>query len=99
MTFGCHDKHLYLLKAYPEPVFIWRVQLESAVACTPAVCNGLIFCVASNGTIYLIDLEGSIKSTLRLNGEAFSAPVFSGKSAYLGCRDDHLVCVDVSVNI
>ena len=49
--------------------------------------------------MYLLDLsDGSTLGHLRLPGDVFSSPVVVGSEVVVGCRDDNVYCMQISVH-
>lgn len=102
LIFGCHDKHLYVVKPSADSCcLIDKVKVASEISASAFVYSELnnTFIVAScnAGIIYVIDFKtrGIVKE-LRLPDEIFSSPVVSERKLFVGCRDNYLYCININ---
>jgi acyl-CoA synthetase len=101
---GCHDHHVYRLDL-DRGIQVWAADLGEKVYASPhglCLANGAlaVVCASTCGLVALLDgVTGATAATLQLPGEVFSSPVccHASKRIYIGCRDDHLYCLDVVV--
>ena len=99
---GSHSKSLYCWNECME--LEWRTELDSKVYSTPfyhyfpsAGMECICIC-STRGVLYLVDAgSGRVLTQEELPGEIFSSPVCVGDSIIVGCRDDYLYCISLSV--
>ncbi|XP_055381999.1 beta-alanine-activating enzyme [Condylostylus longicornis] len=103
--FGCYDCNVYCAKIQQDSIeIIKKIKLQSSIYSTPKSIsiNDTYFIVScsSLGIINILDikLEKVIKK-LKLNGEIFSSPLFVDDKLYIGCRDNHLYCIEFRINL
>ncbi|XP_053691716.1 beta-alanine-activating enzyme [Sabethes cyaneus] len=98
---GCHDKHLYCFQCNKNAIKLhWKLRLQSPIYSSPvALDDQLIIVCSTSGYVNLISTSGvSILSVLKLDGEIFSTPVVvHPKKLYIGCRDNYLYQLTVSL--
>ena len=60
--------------------------------------DGLVCSCSCNGVVYVIDSQsGGIRCSLQLPNEVFSSPVVVNNRIIVGCRDESLYCIDISL--
>ena len=105
LLFGGHDCCLNNVTS-SQMNYNWRIKLGSAVSCTPFIGNihtsqgllPIVCCCAINGDVCIADLvTGKIIGRTQLPGEIFSSPVIVGDRIVVGCRDDNVYCIEISI--
>jgi acyl-CoA synthetase len=89
---------------------LWRHRVGSAITASPGVTlsadgeQGAMCCVCgSGGEVVVVAIptgQGAVAemvevARVRLPADVFSSPVMVHSRMYVGCRDDHLYCVDL----
>ncbi|KAM9831351.1 beta-alanine-activating enzyme [Neosynchiropus ocellatus] len=102
---GSHDGLLHCLSP-SDGSHVWSFQTSGTVYSSPFVFegstagrSGTLVCVAStDGTLYVLDCEdGRMLTSHRLPGELFSSPVVYDGHVVIGCRNDYVYCLKLSV--
>jgi outer membrane protein assembly factor BamB len=53
---------------------------------------------STKGKVYIVDVDsGTVKCSYQLSGEVFSSPVVHGNYMYVGCRDNHIYSLAITV--
>jgi len=102
---GSHDQHIYCWNENLE--LEWKTFLGGEVYAVP-FCHQLssrsgdkewyVSVPTTEGRLFTLDSKtGVVVSHLQLPGELFSSPVAMSNRLVVGCRDDYLYCVDISV--
>ena len=103
--FGGHDSCLNNVNS-SQMDFTWSTKLNSAVGSTPffgsiVVPRGqlaIACCCTISGEVCIVDLTtGEVVGSTQLPGEVFSSPVIMGDRIVVGCRDDYVYCLRISV--
>jgi acyl-CoA synthetase len=88
---------------------VWRHSADAPVfaspfCCTlryfsPAGCTGdhAVVTASADGVVSLLRASdcGQTLASITLPGAVFSSPVLVGAAVYVGCRDNHLYCLDI----
>ncbi|KAM7012744.1 beta-alanine-activating enzyme [Tautogolabrus adspersus] len=102
---GSHDGRLYCLN-FADGSLVWTFQTTGKVYSSPCVfdgsavgCRGLLVALAStDGAVWILDVrDGQMLTTFTLPGELFSSPVLWGRSLVIGCRNDLVYCLQLTV--
>lgn len=103
---GSHDRCVY---CWNEQLDLeWKTELDSEIYSTPCHCTIQTLtlsntyhiscvCVCSTaGSVYMLDAVcGHILGSLELPGNIFSSPVVVDSCILVGCRDDHVYCIEI----
>ena len=104
VLYGCHGNKVYCCESHDSHLEImWTFVGDSPFYSTPFVVRMsalvVVCCSSVRGSVYLLDLsDGSQLGHLRLPGDVFSSPVAVGSEIVVGCRDDNVYCIQVSVH-
>ncbi|KAJ4943167.1 hypothetical protein JOQ06_005672 [Pogonophryne albipinna] len=102
---GSHDGCLYCLNA-ADGSLIWTFQTTGKVYSSPCVFDGsvggrrgiLVALASTDGTVWILDGEdGGKLASFTLPGELFSSPVLHEHSLVVGCRNDYVYCLKLTV--
>ncbi|KAM4628669.1 beta-alanine-activating enzyme [Polymixia lowei] len=102
---GSHDGCLYCLNC-ADGSLVWSFQTSGKVYSSPCVIDGsalgrsgILVCLAStDGTVWVLDgQDGLLVASLALPGELFSSPVVRERSLVVGCRNDFVYCIEMTV--
>ncbi|XP_071343014.1 beta-alanine-activating enzyme [Trachinotus anak] len=102
---GSHDGHLYCLNC-TDGSLLWTFRTSGKVYSTPCVFDGsavgrggaLVGLASTDGTVWILDAEnGQMLASHTLPGELFSSPVVYGQSLVVGCRNDYVYCLKLTV--
>lgn len=82
---------------------LFKINIGSQITSSPSSCvfgDLECFVVAGNaGRLHLFDLKThSELASIQLAGEIFSTPIINNGFVYVGCRDDHLYCLEIQIN-
>lgn len=103
---GSHDGCLYCLNS-ADGALVWTFQTSGKVYSSPCVFDGsafgrrglLVGVASTDGTVYILDgQDGLMVASFTLAGELFSSPVVWENSLVVGCRDDYVYCLKLTVN-
>jgi len=64
----------------------------------PLVFEDQIYAPNADGTLYVLDLQGSLVDSIELGGSLWSKPVTDGRLVYVASLDHHLHIIDPSLN-
>ncbi|XP_056271248.1 beta-alanine-activating enzyme isoform X2 [Pseudoliparis swirei] len=102
---GSHDGRLRRVSlADGSPV--WSFRAPGKVYSSPCVLDGsvvgrggtLVVLASTDGTVGVLDgRDGRLLASLRLPGELFSSPAAHGRSVVIGCRNDFVYCLNLTV--
>ncbi|XP_034387231.1 beta-alanine-activating enzyme [Cyclopterus lumpus] len=102
---GSHDGRLHCMSlADGSP--LWAFQTSGKVYSSPCVVDGsvvgrggtLVALASTDGTVAVLDgRDGRVLASLRLPGELFSSPAVHGRSLVVGCRNDFVYCLNLTV--
>ena len=60
--------------------------------------GALVGLASTDGTVWILDArDGQVLTTLALPGELFSSPVVWERSLVIGCRNDYVYCLNLTV--
>ncbi|KAF3835112.1 hypothetical protein F7725_027670 [Dissostichus mawsoni] len=91
---GSHDGCLYCLNA-ADGSLIWTFQTTGKVYSSPGI---LVALASTDGTVWILDGEdGGKLASFTLAGELFSSPVLHEHSLVVGCRNDYVYCLKLTV--
>lgn len=102
---GSHDGCLYCLNR-DDGSMLWTFQTSGKVYASPCVFDGsgvgrsgiLVGLASTDGTIWILDVEdGQLLASYTLAGELFSSPVVWKQSLIIGCRNDYVYCLKLTV--
>ncbi|XP_077391321.1 beta-alanine-activating enzyme [Festucalex cinctus] len=99
---GSHDGRLYCLNA-ADGSLLWTFRTAGKVFASPCTFDGgtlgeLVGVASTDGTVYILDTrDGRVLCSRTLPGELFSSPVVCGRSLVVGCRNDYVYCLQMSV--
>nr|XP_020499456.1 beta-alanine-activating enzyme [Labrus bergylta] len=102
---GSHDGRLYCLNCV-DGSLVWTFQTTGKVYSSPCVFDGsavgrrgpLVALASTDGAVWILDVQdGRMLTTLTLPGELFSSPVVCGRSLVIGCRNDLVYCLQLTV--
>ncbi|XP_027146442.1 beta-alanine-activating enzyme isoform X2 [Larimichthys crocea] len=103
---GSHDGCLYCLDGASGSL-IWTFQTTGKVYSSPFVFDGsvvgrrrtpLVAAASTDGTAWILDAgDGQTLASFTLPGELFSSPVVWGRSLVVGCRNDFVYCLKLTV--
>ncbi|XP_069378484.1 beta-alanine-activating enzyme [Paralichthys olivaceus] len=102
---GSHDGHLYCLNL-ADGSLVWTFQTSGKVFSSPCVFHGsavgrrgvLVGLASTDGTVWILDGEnGQMLASHSLPGELFSSPVVYKRSLVIGCRNDYVYCLKLTV--
>uniref|UniRef100_A0A669EAC6 Aminoadipate-semialdehyde dehydrogenase n=1 Tax=Oreochromis niloticus TaxID=8128 RepID=A0A669EAC6_ORENI len=102
---GSHDGCLYCLNC-ADGSLVWTFQTTGKVYSTPFVFDGsavgrrgsLVGLASTDGTVWILDgKDGRMLASHTLPGELFSSPVVWERSLLVGCRNDYVYCLSLSV--
>ncbi|KAM9357795.1 beta-alanine-activating enzyme [Symphorus nematophorus] len=102
---GSHDGSLYCLNC-ADGSLVWTFQTTGKVYSSPCVFDGsvvgrrgaLVALTSTDGTVWILDVEdGQMLASFTLPGELFSSPVVWGQSLVVGCRNDYVYCLKLTV--
>uniref|UniRef100_A0A3B4X5G9 Aminoadipate-semialdehyde dehydrogenase n=1 Tax=Seriola lalandi dorsalis TaxID=1841481 RepID=A0A3B4X5G9_SERLL len=102
---GSHDGHLYCLNC-ADGSLVWTFRTSGKVYSSPCVFDGaavgrtgdLVGLASTDGTVWILDgLNGQTLASHTLPGELFSSPVVYEQSLVIGCRNDSVYCLKLSV--
>lgn len=101
ITFGCHNHHSYHLKHIEDGNVQeeFRNKHSSQIFATPfKFKDSYIVYAATDGHLQIIDfVDKQIVCEIKLPGELFSTPLVLGDEIFIGCRDNYLYCLNVSI--
>ncbi|RVE73791.1 hypothetical protein OJAV_G00034930 [Oryzias javanicus] len=101
---GSHDGRLYCLSAADGSV-VWTFQTRSRVYSSPCVwdsCGGgaLVALASTDGTVWILDAaNGQTLASHALPGELFSSPVACGGCVVIGCRNDYVYALNLTIKV
>lgn len=102
---GSHDGHLYCLSC-TDGSLVWKFPTAGKVYSTPFVFDGssvgrrgvLVALASTDGTVWILDGEdGRMLTCHTLPGELFSSAVVYEQSVVVGCRNDDVYCLRLTV--
>uniref|UniRef100_A0A7N8Y5N9 Aminoadipate-semialdehyde dehydrogenase n=1 Tax=Mastacembelus armatus TaxID=205130 RepID=A0A7N8Y5N9_9TELE len=102
---GSHDGLLYCLDC-ADGSLVWTFQTSGKVYATPFVFEAsvvgrrgiLVGLASTDGTVWILDGEnGQMLASHTLPGELFSSPVVYEQSLVIGCRNDFVYCLKLTV--
>uniref|UniRef100_A0A3Q4G5B4 Aminoadipate-semialdehyde dehydrogenase n=1 Tax=Neolamprologus brichardi TaxID=32507 RepID=A0A3Q4G5B4_NEOBR len=102
---GSHDGCLYCLNC-ADGSLIWTFQTTGKVYSSPFVFDGsavgrrgsLVGLASTDGTVWILDgKDGRMLASHTFPGELFSSPVVWESSLLVGCRNDYVYCLRLSV--
>ncbi|TNM87520.1 hypothetical protein fugu_005741 [Takifugu bimaculatus] len=102
---GSHDGSLYCLNC-ADGSLAWSFRTTGKVFSSPCVFDGsaagrwgtLVGLASTDGTVWVLDgRDGRMLASLTLTGELFSSPVVWGRSLVVGCRNDFVYCLNLTV--
>ncbi|XP_054458423.1 beta-alanine-activating enzyme [Anoplopoma fimbria] len=102
---GSHDGFLYCLNL-ADGSLVWTFQTTGKVYSSPCVFDGsvagrtgtLVALASTDGAVWILDgLDGRMLASLRLPGELFSSPVVHERSLVVGCRNDFVYCLNLTI--
>lgn len=102
---GSHDGRLYCLNC-ADGSLVWTFQTSGRVYASPFVFGdsalgnrGILVGLAStDGTIWILNgQDGQMLASHTLPGELFSSPVVFKQSLVVGCRNDYVYCLNLTV--
>lgn len=102
---GSHDGRLYCLNL-ADGSLVWTFTTTGKVYSSPCAFDasvvggtGLLVALAStDGSVWILDgQDGQTVASLALPGELFSSPVVWGRSLVIGCRNDRVYCLKLTV--
>uniref|UniRef100_A0A668A8X1 Aminoadipate-semialdehyde dehydrogenase n=1 Tax=Myripristis murdjan TaxID=586833 RepID=A0A668A8X1_9TELE len=102
---GSHDGCLYCLNC-ADGSLVWTFQTSGKVYSSPCVFDGsaigrqglLVGLASTEGTVWILDVQdGQLLASLSLPGELFSSPVVWEQVLVVGCRNDYVYCVTLTV--
>ncbi|XP_074492187.1 LOW QUALITY PROTEIN: beta-alanine-activating enzyme [Sebastes fasciatus] len=102
---GSHDGCLYCLNG-ADGSLVWTFQTTGKVYSSPCVFDGsvvgrkgtLVALASTDGTVWILDgRDGQMLALFTLPGELFSSPVVYGRSLVVGCRNDFVYCLKLTV--
>ncbi|KAI3369008.1 hypothetical protein L3Q82_025980 [Scortum barcoo] len=102
---GSHDGCLYCLSC-ADGSLVWTFQTTAKVYSSPCVFDGsvvgrrgtLVAVASTDGTVWILDGEdGRTLASLTLPGELFSSPVVWEQHLVVGCRNDYVYCLKLTV--
>ncbi|KAG7458390.1 acyl-CoA synthetase family member 4 [Solea senegalensis] len=102
---GSHDGQLYCLNS-ADGALVWTFQTSGKVYSTPCVFDGstvgrggfLVGLASTDGKVWILDGEnGQMLASHVLPGELFSSPVVHEQFLVVGCRNDYVYCLKLTV--
>lgn len=106
---GSHDGCVYCWNDHLD--LEWKTELGSEIYSTPCHCTIQTLtlsntyriscvCVCSTaGSVYMLDAVcGHILGSFELPGNIFSSPVVVDSCILVGCRDDHVYCIEIEIS-
>ncbi|XP_047443022.1 beta-alanine-activating enzyme isoform X2 [Mugil cephalus] len=102
---GSHDGHLYCLNCADGSV-VWTFHTTGKVYAAPCVFDGsavgwrgaLVALASTDGAVWILDgQDGRKVASHSLPGELFSSPVVWERSLVVGCRNDYVYCLQLTV--
>lgn len=102
---GSHDGRLYCLNC-ADGSLVWTFRTAGRVFSSPCVFDGsavgrrgtLVALASTDGAVWILDgRDGHTLASLTLPGELFSSPVVWGRSLVVGCRNDHVYCLKLTL--
>ncbi|XP_029285860.1 beta-alanine-activating enzyme [Cottoperca gobio] len=102
---GSHDGCLYCLNC-GDGSLVWTFQTTGKVYSSPCVFDGsvmgrrgiLVALASTDGTVWILDgQDGQMLASFTLPGELFSSPVVYKRSLVVGCRNDYVYCLKLTV--
>ncbi|XP_042324376.1 beta-alanine-activating enzyme isoform X2 [Sceloporus undulatus] len=102
--FGSHDYFTYCCNM--EGNLLWKFKTTSTVYATPFVFRSqdlgnkpFLVVVSTDGSIWILNAKtGLIEGSGELPGEVFSSPVVCGTRIVVGCRNNYVYCMDISIS-
>ncbi|XP_068175474.1 beta-alanine-activating enzyme isoform X2 [Antennarius striatus] len=103
---GSHDGCLYCVNC-ADGSLVWTFRTTGKVYSSPCVFDGaaagrsgmLVAVASTDGTLWILDgHDGKMLSSFTLPGELFSSPVVWGRSLVVGCRNDSVYCLKLTVD-
>ncbi|CAG5862382.1 unnamed protein product [Menidia menidia] len=102
---GSHDGRLYCLDC-SDGSLIWTFATTGKVYSSPCALDGsalgrtgaLAGLASTDGTVWILDArDGKQLASLALPGELFSSPVIWERSLVIGCRNDYVYSLNLTV--
>ncbi|KAM9762513.1 beta-alanine-activating enzyme [Menidia menidia] len=102
---GSHDGRLYCLDC-SDGSLIWTFTTTGKVYSSPCALDGsalgrtgaLAGLASTDGTVWILDArDGKQLASLALPGELFSSPVIWERSLVIGCRNDYVYSLNLTV--
>ncbi|KAF1386130.1 hypothetical protein PFLUV_G00114970 [Perca fluviatilis] len=102
---GSHDGCLYCLNC-ADGSLVWTFQTTGKVYSSPCAFDGsamgkrgvLVALASTDGTVWILDgQDGQMLASVTLPGELFSSPVVYEHSLVVGCRNDYVYCLKLTV--
>ncbi|TDH08198.1 hypothetical protein EPR50_G00094710 [Perca flavescens] len=102
---GSHDGCLYCLNC-ADGSLVWTFQTTGKVYSSPCAFDGsamgkrgvLVALASTDGTVWILDgQDGQMLASVTLPGELFSSPVAYEHFLVVGCRNDYVYCLKLTV--
>lgn len=95
---GSHDGRVHFVRTEDGRVRWTSSRLDSEVYATPFTADGIVAYVCTvRGKLYALSVDdGSTLNVFSLPNDVFSSPVVVRGKLVVGCRDDHLYCINVT---
>ncbi|XP_044054283.1 beta-alanine-activating enzyme [Siniperca chuatsi] len=102
---GSHDGCLYCLNC-ADGSLVWTFQTTGKVYSSPCAFDGsvvgrrgiLVALASTDGAVWILDgQDGQMLASFTLPGELFSSPVVWEQSLVVGCRNDYVYCLKLTV--
>jgi acyl-CoA synthetase len=103
VLFGNHGNNVYCCESHDCELKVrWIFKGDSPFYSTPfvAMMSSLyvVCCCSTRGVLYVLDLvTGGMLGSMQFPGDVFSSPVALGYEIVVGCRDDFVYCVRLTV--
>ena len=82
---------------YAIPCLGHVTRLPYQPSCEPCPVNSVCVC-SSKGSMYLVGVaSGDVIGQYTLPGPVYSSPVLFNNSVIVGCRDDNVYCIKITV--
>jgi len=103
-VFGCHSSDVICLSG--EGKLLWQHKMASQVYSSPFVINDgfrckrpLVVVCCTSGEVHVLDLDsGRLLGCSQLEGgQIFSSPVIWNNHLVVGCRDNNVYCLQLSL--
>jgi outer membrane protein assembly factor BamB len=80
-------------KNIPAENWVFNAAADRWIA-SPILVNGSLYAPNSDGTLYVLDLDGKLQWSLKIGGSLWTQPVTDGKLVYMTSIDHFLYAVD-----